>query len=313
MARSGLRTVIGEAFHKAIRNRETIVLKNIKVGLNGAAQFVSVTIEYLSEPEPLRGMTMVVFHDVPPIRKTKMVAKAEREDGESSQISVLKEEYQRLQDELQSNREEMQSSQEELKSSNEELQSTNEELQSINEELTTSHEEMQSMNEELQTVNHELQAKVDELYLASNDMKNLLNSTDIAILFLDNALRIRRFTDETSNIIKLIATDAGRPISDISSSLDYTTMEEDSLEVLRTLSLIDKEVSCRDGRWFRARIIPYRTNDNRIDGVVITFFDITTTKQQEIELRKAQAALQVRYSDQTDELKLANAVEKEST
>jgi hypothetical protein len=115
----------------------------------------------------------------------------------------------------------MQSSQEELKSANEELQSTNEELQSTNEELTTSKEEMQSMNEELQTVNHELQAKLDELSRASDDMKNLLNSTDIATLFLDDELRVRRFTTQAAQIIKLIPGDAGRPVTDLATELDY--------------------------------------------------------------------------------------------
>ena len=132
----------------------------------------------------------------------------------------------------------MQTSQEELKSTNEELQSTNEELQSTNEELTTSKEEMQSMNEELQTVNHELQAKVDELSRANNDMKNLLNSTDIATLFLDDALNVRRFTTQTTSIIKLIPGDAGRPITDIATDLDYPELAADAREVLRTLVFI---------------------------------------------------------------------------
>ncbi len=138
-------------------------------------------------------------------------------------------------EELQTTREEMQTSQEELKSTNEELQSTNEELQSTNEELTTSKEEMQSMNEELQTVNHELQAKVDELSRANNDMKNLLDSTDIATLFLDDDLNVRRFTSQTTKIIKLIPGDAGRPITDIASDLVYPELAEDAREVLRTL------------------------------------------------------------------------------
>src|SRR5438105_7218617 len=130
-------------------------------------------------------------------------------------------------EDAQTTREEMQTSQEELKSTNEELQSTNEELQSTNEELTTSKEEMQSINEELQTVNHELQAKVDELSHSNNDMKNLLNSTDIATLFLDGELRVRRFTTPTGRIIKLIAGDIGRSITDLASELDYPQLADD--------------------------------------------------------------------------------------
>src|SRR5262249_55332811 len=151
-------------------------------------------------------------------------------------------ELQRAHEEVQTTREEMQTSQEELKSTNEELQSTNEELQSTNEELTTSKEEMQSLNEELQTVNHELQSKVDELSRSNNDMKNLLNSTDIATLFLDGDLRVRRFTTPTAKIIKLIPSDAGRPITDIASDLEYSNLAEDARDVLRTLMFQEKQI-----------------------------------------------------------------------
>jgi two-component system CheB/CheR fusion protein len=169
----------------------------------------------------------------------------------------------------------MQTSQEELRSTNEEQQSTNEELQSTNEELTTSKEEMQSLNEELQTVNTELQAKVDELSRSNNDMKNLLNSTDIATLFLDNDLKVRRFTPQATKIIKLIPGDAGRPITDLASDLLYPELTTDAKEVLRKLGFAEKSVNARDGRWFTVRIMPYRTMDNRIDGVVLTFANIT--------------------------------------
>src|SRR5262249_23127262 len=158
--------------------------------------------------------------------------------------------------------EEMQTSQEELKSTNEELQSTNEELQSTNEELTTSKEEMQSMNEELQTVNHELRTKVDELSRSNNDMKNLLNSTDIATLFLDGDLLVRRFTTQTAKLIKLLPGDAGRPVTDIATDLDYPDLTDDAREVLRTLAFREKQVPARDGRWFTVRIMPYRTLEN---------------------------------------------------
>jgi PAS domain S-box-containing protein len=193
---------------------------------------------------------------------------------------------QRAREEVQTTREEMQTSQEELKSTNEELQSANEELQSTNEELTTSKEEMQSLNEELQTVNHELQSKVDELSRSNNDMKNLLNSTDIATLFLDGDLRVRRFTTPTSKIIKLIPADAGRPITDIVSDLDYGDLAEDAREVLRTLMFQEKQVSTRDGRCFTVRIMPYRTLENVIEGVVITFIDASAQKALENALRE---------------------------
>jgi two-component system CheB/CheR fusion protein len=180
----------------------------------------------------------------------------------------------------------MQTSQEELKSTNEELQSTNEELQSSNEELTTSKEEMQSLNEELQTVNAELLSKVDDFSRVNNDMKNLLNSTDIATLFLDKELNIRRYTNQTTKIFKLIKSDIGRPFTDLVSDLMYPELATDALEVLRTLVFIQKQISSSDGRWFSTRIMPYRTFDDRIDGLVITFFNISDHKQLEVELNE---------------------------
>ena len=198
----------------------------------------------------------------------------------------LEVEVQRAREQVQTIREEMQTSQEELRSTNEELQSTNEELQSTNEELTTSKEEMQSLNEELQTVNHELQFKVDELSRSNNDMKNLLNSTDIATLFLDADLRVRRFTNATAQISKLIPADIGRPVTDIASDLDYPQLAADAREVLRTLEVQEKQAMGRDGRAFAVRIMPYRTLDNVIDGVVITFTDITAARALEVAARE---------------------------
>src|SRR5215467_5029143 len=165
------------------------------------------------------------------------------------------------------------------------MQTSQEELKSTNEELQSTKEEMQSLNEELQTVNHELQSKVDELSRSNNDMKNLLNSTDIATLFLDSDLRVRRFTTQTAKIIKLIPSDAGRPITDISSDLDYADLAGDAREVLRTLVFKERQASTRDGRWFAVRILPYRTIENVIDGVVVTFTDASATRVLEIALR----------------------------
>ena len=193
----------------------------------------------------------------------------------------------------------MQTSQEELRSTNEEQQSTNEELQSTNEELTTSKEEMQSLNEELQTVNSELQVKVDELSRSNNDMKNLLNSTDIATLFLDSDLNVRRFTTQATKIIQLIPGDIGRPITDLASDLLYPELPDDANEVLRKLGFAEKPINARDGRWFTVRVMPYRTHDHRIDGVVITFADITVAKTLEAQLRAKHADLEKHVAGQS--------------
>ncbi len=181
--------------------------------------------------------------------------------------------------------EEMHSALEELKSSNEELQSTNEELQSTNEELTTSKEELQSINEELQTVNAELQSKVDDLTWVRNDMSNLLNSTEIATIFLDNGMLLRRYTTYATQLFKLIPSDIGRPLAHVVTDLDYPQLHADALEVMRTLVFCETIAGTHDGRHYRVRIMPYRTQDNVIDGVVVTFTDVTEIKKLEAELR----------------------------
>ncbi|KAB0670446.1 PAS domain-containing protein [Oryzomonas sagensis] len=291
MAREGLRAELFSTFQKAQHQSDPLVVQNIRVGPQGGSQTIDLVVQKLDEPE-LRGMVMVVFRDVltcqPPPRKRSGKAK----DAVSARITELEAELQQAQEslrvnreELQTTREEMQTSQEELKASNEELQSINEELQSTNEELTTSKEEMQSMNEELQTVNSEQQAKVDELSHLNDDMRNFLNSTEVATIFLDSRLNIRRFANASSKLFKLIPSDVGRPLSDIVNELSYPELTADAENVLRTLVFSEKQVSTTDGRWFSARILPYRTVGDVIDGVVITMTDISSFKQLEEELR----------------------------
>ena len=243
MAREGLRYELNNAWQKALRQKTAARLKGVKVGTNGGVQALDITVQPISEPAALQGMVMIVFTEVATPPETKASGKPLRASARSDSLAALERELQQAREETQTCREQMQTSQEELKSTNEELQSTNEELQSTNEELTTSKEEMQSLNEELQTVNHELQAKLDELSQANNDMKNLLNSTDIATLFLDEALNVRRFTPQTTSIIKLIAGDAGRPITDITTDLDYPGLAADARQVLRSLVFIEKQVA----------------------------------------------------------------------
>jgi two-component system CheB/CheR fusion protein len=291
MAREGLRFELERAFPEALR-KKSLTLHGLKVGTNGGVQCVDVIIQRLDEPGPLQGLVMIVFSDVAAAPAAPAAGRAPKFHAHSPKLAELEQELLRVRGEARATHEEMQTSQEELRSANEELQSTNEELQSTNEELTTSKEKMQSMNEELQTVNTELQGKVDELSRASNDMKNLLDSTDIATLFLDKDLNVQRFTPQVAKIIKLIPADVGRPITDLASELSYPELAGDAREILRTLASAEKPISARDGRWFTVRIMPYRTLDDRIDGVVITFADITTARTLEAKLRGKHANLE---------------------
>jgi two-component system CheB/CheR fusion protein len=295
MAREGLRYELGNAFHRALEENAPLSVCGIKVGTNGGQQSVDFTVQRLQEPESLRGLVMIVFTDAAAPLETNASSrpgKVGKAPASSARLEELRRKYEQARLEAQTTREEMQTSQEELRSTNEEQQSTNEELQSTNEELTTSKEEMQSLNEELQTVNNELQAKVDELSRSNNDMKNLLNSTDIATLFLDKNLNVRRFTTQATKIIKLIPGDVGRPITDLASDLLYPELITDAREVLQKLGFAEKAINTGDGRWFTVRIMPYRTLDDRIDGVVITFADITVAKTLEAQLREKHTALQ---------------------
>lgn len=269
MARDGLREPLCAALRSLPEVHEPIQLHGLQVHTAAGVQRVDVTLQAFNEPAPLRGMAMVVFRDIGPATSGRSRRRSKTE-GEAAIEAQLRQH----QDEVQALREEARASREQLQSANEELQSTNEELQSANEELTTSKEEMQSMNEELQTINSELQAKLDDLALAQSDMKNVLNSIEIAILFLDQHLNVRRYTDRAAKLINLRESDIGRPLSDLTSSLQYPELHEDAQETLSTLMPSEKRIQTDDGRKFQVRIMPYRRIDNLIDGVVITLLDL---------------------------------------
>ncbi|MEY4011087.1 MAG: hypothetical protein RIT22_211 [Bacteroidota bacterium] len=281
MARDEIKNELPDAFRKALQSYDPIILKNIKIKNGGNSSFVTLTVQQIASPDIIKGMVLVVFTDVSVIIEHEVsnviLNKSDGSGRAKEQENKLAICYQ----DLQNTREEMQTSQEELKSINEELQSTNEELQSTNEELTTSKEEMQSLNEELQTVNAELQSKLIDFEQANNDMKNLLNSTEIATLFIDKELNIRRFTDSITKIFKLRLTDIGRPFTDLTTDLQYPEIGVHAIQVIKDLIPIQNTIATNDGRWFYVRILPYRTIDDRIDGLVITFTDITIAQQAE--------------------------------
>jgi two-component system CheB/CheR fusion protein len=276
MAREGLHIELPAAIRQATLQDSPVVRPGLRVKTNGGYSPVRLTVRKLAEPEALRGTLMVSFElEVAPDSEPDPHQFA---DG-SEDVAALEHELQRMRENLQGTIEELESSNEELKSTNEELQSTNEELQSANEELETSREEMQSLNEELQTVNVELGQRNRALSETNDDMQNLLNSTEVATLFLDDKLQIRRFTTQAKKVFSLIDTDVGRPISDLSANLRHERLLDDAREVLRTLSSHEEELQTKDGAWRLMRIMPYRTHDNVIDGLVLTFIDIDRLKR----------------------------------
>jgi two-component system, chemotaxis family, CheB/CheR fusion protein len=307
MLREGLRNDFPAAFYQAIIKKGKVVLRNLQVGINGGTHKLNITIQWIDKPEPLKNMVLIVFSDITEVHDIIKKGKRGKEPLNSSRETELEKELQSTQEKMQSTVEEMQASQEELKSTNEELQSANEELQSTNEELTSSKEEMQSLNEELQTVNAELQAKVDDFSRLDNDMKNLLNSTDIATLFLDKELNIRRYTIQATKIFKLIKSDIGRPITDQVSDINYPELAEDALEVLNTLIFIEKQIPGKDGQWFSVRIMPYRTFEDRIDGLVITFINISELKKVEEECSQTKLTKRLLLNSYADPVVLVSA------
>ena len=190
----------------------------------------------------------------------------------------------RLRQDYSSAMEELQSSNEELRSSNEEIHSSNEELQSTNEELESSREELQSLNEELNTVNSELNSKIEGLNEAYNAINAVLNSTRIAIVFLDNELRLKRFTPEATHLLNLIDSDIGRPLGHINHNLEYEELAEKTRMVLKNLSSLDDEVRTRDGHWYHLRIMVYRPQKGVIEGLVLTFINIDIQKKAQKDL-----------------------------
>jgi len=246
----------------------------------------------------MEGLMMITFETTKPLeRKEKKPGKAPETKAVDARVTTLEQE-------LQSTKQYLQTTVEELEASNEELKSTNEELQSTNEELETSKEELQSTNEELGTVNTELQEKIDEVTSANNDLNNLFASTEVGTIFLDTDLRIKSFTPAAGKIFNLIKSDIGRPIMDLSPKIAYEDMHKDTEEVLKTLKQKEAEIQTKGGEWFSMRLVPYRTAENVIDGVVITFVDVTKIKKAEEEqrrlaedLKKANEAIKTLYEE----------------
>ncbi len=287
MARDGLQLELRIALQQVVERGIAASARETVVKLADGESSVLLNVRPLVDPDAIQGMLLVSFTDIAPTRP-KRRARTTRQEApdEDRRIADLERDLAYTRENLQATIEEQQASNEELKSTNEELQSTNEELQSTNEELETSKEELQSVNEELITVNAELQAKIEQLGGVQNDMKNLFDNINVGTVFLDRNLTIRRFTREAMRVYRLVGTDVGRPLADIKSDLAGDDLTGAARQVLETLVPYEREVQA-GGASYLARVQPYRTLDDVIEGVVLTFTDISKRMAAEAAERKA--------------------------
>ncbi len=286
MAREGLELPLHVAIRTAASESTPTLNQEVQVKTNGGFSAIGLSVRPLANPNGGEGLLLVSFEDIatPAVKPGR---KSAAKPAEKGRIEALERELAYNKENLQATIDAQQAVNEELKSTNEELQSTNEELQSTNEELETSKEELQSVNEELITVNAELQNKIEQLSGMQNDMKNLLDNINIGTVFLDQHLAIRRFTREVTKIYRLVPSDIGRPLADIKSDLEGENLLLDAQAVLETLVPIERELCTNNGLWYLIRIQPYRTLDNVIEGLVLTFTDISQRIRTEAAVQQA--------------------------
>jgi two-component system CheB/CheR fusion protein len=285
MARGNLRLQLPALLRSAYTEKQEILRRDVSVRQNGDFIYVSIRVKPMKEPG-VKDLVMVLFEESPPPATLKKGKKRGSGYGKPERdFEVLEKELTYTKESLRTTIEELETANEELKSANEEYQSTNEELQSANEELNSSKEELQSLNEELETLNSELQDKNLELTRNYHDMKNILDNTEIPIVFLDGRLRIKRFTSHIGKVLNLRESDVGRPVTDLVTRLaSYAGLFKDVKEVLDTLTPKEVETQSEDGEWYLLKIRPYRTADNVIDGAVLTFLNIQELKRAREEL-----------------------------
>ncbi len=280
LIRQELNTATSMAIHKAIKDDKEVVYKDFKLKEKNEITYIDIKVKPILEKRKNRKLIFIVFNEKTTVEDT---------NNKNEPLAIEYDVNQQIKDlelELNYTKENLQATIEELGTSNEELQSTNEELISSNEELQSTNEELQSVNEELYTVNSEYQNKIDELTQLNNDINNLLKNTNIGTVFLDRNLLIRKFTPAVSAAINILDMDIGRPIHHISHNTLYTRFIDDIENVIRTLVPKEVEVQGKKENWFLMRILPYRTLENAIDGVVITFLDITERKKFERKIEQ---------------------------
>jgi two-component system CheB/CheR fusion protein len=280
-----LRTALYQALHQG----RSVQVKRVRFSRGDALSYVNLSVHPFHDETA--GDLIAVFFDEFEEADAQSVPDRIRSPSHDRAVTHLETELTRTKELLQSHVEQSNLSTQELKASNEELQAINEEMRSATEELETSKEELQSVNEELATVNAELQAKVEDEAKANDDLQNLIASTGIATIFVDREMRIKRFTAPAVNIFNLIETDIGRPLLDLRHRLNYPELAQDAVAAFETLRLTEREVSTGDGEWFIARLLPYRTLEDRIDGAVLTLIDITARRRAEDLARASEEKL----------------------
>jgi len=305
-----LRTAIFQAFEK----ERSIVSNAVFVQFNGHPHRVVLAVrphmELKGQGRSVEKQALILFLENELDESMEVTASPASQDTNPSELNMLvarlQSENQHLREQLQVTIEEFDSSNEEMKASNEELQSINEEYRSATEELETSKEEMQSINEELQTVNNDMKLKLEELARAHQELENLMAATEIGMLFLDRELHIQRFTAGTNEVLNILPSDRGRPITHLTHKLKYSNFVEDAELVLRRLAPVEREVQAENDDWYALRFRPYRTAQDRIEGVVVTFINVTALKESEQQLRHSKETLEERVEERTRELKEAN-------
>ena len=282
LVRPELKLDLQAGLHRAFEQERTTLTLPIAVQFNGLATQVSLFVRPIRN-EGAAPTALVLFLEAGPARIPSDERSASQNGTDSQLVGQLRNELATTQAHLRTSREQYETITEELRASNEELQSINEEYRSTAEELETSKEELQSINEELQTLNNELKLKLDAVSRAHNDLQNLMSSSDVATLFLSTTMHINRFTPRVADIFSVVAGDEGRPIADFTHRLEYDGLATDARRVLSDLVPLERTIRTQDGRWLLMRMRPYRTLDDKIEGVVATFVDVT--ERQEAEAR----------------------------
>jgi two-component system, chemotaxis family, CheB/CheR fusion protein len=305
VVRPELRIDLRTALYQAAQSRSMVGVRGLVVHTGDRSETINVVVRpVFRESDPAHGFFLVLFEEArEPVEISSRVASASEPAARQ-----LEEELIRVKSQMRVTIEQYEIQTEEAKAANEELQAINEELRSTAEELETSQEELQSVNEELQTVNQELKVKIDEISHANDDMRNLMSSTEIDTIFVDRALRVKLFTPRVHDIFNLIPSDVGRPLLDITSKVTIGELGNDLERVVARLQTIEREVATRDGRWHLMRLLPYRTAEDRIEGVVITFLDITERRRTEEALLQSREELERRVEERTRELREATGM-----